>query len=123
MNNEIKLTLFDYELVQRFEQRDVQADGSLLLLHYTEDGKDEATIRAGISPGSYVVNVTKKSKRLHSLLLVKRKSTNNYFALYCEPGVRTLGGNFASMKELNAFCRESFLPQLVHGLTKPLGRV
>lgn len=124
MPDSVKITKLDFEIVSFFDERIFQPDGSVLFLRHEIEGENAATIRPGYGgQGSYIVEFEHTRKRLHSFVSIKRKSTNNYFLIVCEVGVRTLGGNFQSMTEINAYLRENFFSQLVHGLTKKVGRV
>lgn len=119
----INVNKIDYQIRAEYNQRADLPDGSVLFLKYVEEGKDSATLTPSYYAGEYRVQFTHKAKRLTKFISIKRKSTNNYFMIACEVGVRTEGGNFSSMTEINRFLQENFTTRIVDPSGKKTGRV
>lgn len=119
----INVNKIDYQIRAEYNQRADLPDGSVLFLKYVEEGKDSATLTPSYYAGEYRVQFTHKIKRLTKFISIKRKSTNNYFMIACEVGVRTEGGNFSSMTEINRFLQENFTTRIVDPSGKKTDRV
>ena len=113
----------DYQIIAEYTRRDTQPDGSVLFLKEAEEGEDKADLPPSYYAGEYKIRFTHKTRRLVKFITIKRKSTNNYFLIACEVGVRTEGGNFSSMAEINRFLRENFTDRIVEPSGKKIGRV
>lgn len=119
----INVNKIDYQIRAEYDRRENLPDGSVLFLKTVEEGKDSAVISPYYYAGEYKVSFTHKTKRLEKFISIKRKSTNNYFMIACEVGVRTEGGNFSSMTEINRFLQENFTARIVGPSGKKTGRV
>ena len=91
----INVNKIDYQIRAEYDRRENLPDGSVLFLKTVEEGKDSAVISPYYYEGEYKVSFTHKTKHLEKFISIKRKSTNNYFMIACEVGVRTEGGNFS----------------------------
>lgn len=119
----INVNKIDYQIRAEYDRRENLPDGSVLFLKTVEEGKDSAVISPYYYAGEYKVSFTHKTKHLEKFISIKRKSTNNYFMIACEVGVRTEGGNFSSMTEINRFLQENFTARIVGPSGRKTGRV
>ena len=119
----INVNKIDYQIRAGYNRRELLPDGSVLFMLEIEEGSEEAKITPSIYGGDYRVTFKHKTKRLVKFVTIKRKSTNNYFMIACEVGVRTEGGNFSSMTEINRFLREKFTERLTEPSGEKIGRV
>ena len=119
----INVNKIDYQIRAEYDRRENLPDGSVLFLKTVEEGKDSAEVTPSYYGGEYRLRFTHKTQRLVKFISIKRKSTNNYFLIACEVGVRTEGGNFSSMTEINRFLQENFTERIVGPSGKKTGRV
>ena len=113
-DDHINTNKLDYQITSAFQKQELP-DGSVLFVQYKTTGKDELEMTRACSwdPNQYTVKMRTKTVTLFRLISIRRTSTNNYFMTAIEAGVKTAGGAFRSMTEINEYLREHFAARLV----------